>query len=104
MLAFLAAAHRRPGDAAAHLLVAAALRKQRQTQRLTERLAELPDHRLLDVLVNFRKMIRLVVMRVDIYDHEVAVLALARLPRRVSQELRGIEFLNRQPVDVVRGW
>src|SRR5215208_1502812 len=104
VLALLAAAHCRTGNAATHLLIAAALWKQRQAERLAERLAKLPDHRLLDVFINLREVIRFVMVRVDIHDHEVAVLALTRLPGRVSQELRGVEFLNREPVDVVRGW
>src|SRR5882672_10738158 len=42
-------------------------------------------------------------MRVDIHDHEFAVLALARLALGMGQEFRGVEFLNGQAMDVVRG-
>jgi len=46
-------------------------------------------------------VVGLVVVRVDVDDHELAVLALAGLPLRVSEQLGGVEFLDGQTMDVI---
>src|SRR5262249_24207922 len=46
---------------------------------------------------------RLVAVPADIHDHEIAVLALPRLPRSVSETLGGVEFLDSPTMDLIRG-
>ena len=43
-------------------------------------------------------------VRVDVHDHEFGILALARLPRGMGEELGGVEFLDGQAMDFIRAW
>ena len=65
------------------------------------RLAQLPQHRVLDELQDLVQRLALVVMRVDVDDQHVVEAALIALARRVGEKLVGVEFLDAQLVVTV---
>ena len=96
-------AHRIAQHAPADVLIADAARQHAGALRaaaLRGAARELLQHRIVHVVEDLVERFQLVVMRVDIDDREFVVAALARLVRRVREQLGGVEFLDRHLAEV----
>ena len=95
-LGLLDPAQRIADRAAAHVLVADAARHHADAFGVAgvRHLGELLHHRVGHVFEDFVERFELVVVRVDVDDRELVVVALLGLPRGVRQHLAGVELVD----------
>jgi hypothetical protein len=98
----LQAAQRIARDAAAHILITH--HRVHDAGVLGVRLRagqrQLAQHRIVEIFENLVQGLIFIVMRIDVDDRELVIAALARLTRRVRQQLRGVEFLHRHAAEI----